>query len=208
MKKLIRIAIPVVFTLALMLGAIKETKAQVFYIGVNGGAVYTWFNSPGIDNLITSDGWGHDLGFFLRYGKRPYFQVGFDWIRTKNQVSLETGPQQEKREDIPFHIFDFSFKVGYEFVQLPMFKLKAHAGPFIGRSFLLSKDDFDFETSDFQNPQYGVIAGIGFQFTNFVLDLEYTYHMRDLFKPIDVDGTEFRFKSNLQLVALKVGFMF
>jgi hypothetical protein len=191
-----------------MLGTIKETKAQVFYIGVNGGAVYTWFNSPGIDNIITANGWGHDLGFFLRYGKRPYFQVGLDWIRTKNQVTLETGIQEERREDIPFHIFDFSFKVGYEFVQLPMFKLKAHAGPFIGRSFLLSKDDFYVETSDFNNPQYGVIAGIGFQFTNFVLDLEYTYHIDDLWEPLDVYGTEFRFKSNLQLLSLKVGFMF
>ena len=107
-----------------------------------------------------------------------------------------------------FIIFDFSFKVGYEIVQLPMFKLKAQAGPFIGRSFLFSTDDFIVERDEFRWPQYGVIAGIGFQFTNLVVDFEYTYHINDLFKPFEVDGQTYKLHSNLQLLTLKVGFMF
>lgn len=197
-----------VFLAAFLMGLGHQSQGQVFFIGVNGGAVYSWFNSPGIDNLVTSDGWGHNLGFFLRYGKRPYLQLGFDWTRTRNEIDLNTGDTPDISENVPFHIFDFSFKVGYEIIQLPMFKLKAQAGPFIGSSFLFSTDDFIVEKDEFRRPQYGVIAGIGFQFTNLVVDFEYTYHASDLFKPFEFGGQTYKLDSNLQLLTLKVGFMF
>jgi len=207
MKKIKHITITfVLFTLLMGFG--KQSQGQVFFIGFNAGAVYTWFNSPGIDNLVTSNGGGYNLGFFLRYGKRPYFQLGFDWTRTKNEIDLNAGDKPDIREKVPFHIFDLSFKVGYEIIQLPMFKLKAQAGPFIGRSFLLSTDDFIVEKDEFRKLQYGVIAGIGFQFTNLVVDFEYTYHISDLFKPFEFGGQTYKLHSNLQLLTLKVGFMF
>jgi hypothetical protein len=205
--KTIKKIILLVSVILLSAGFAKQSQSQVFFIGFNAGPTYTWFNSPGVDNLVTADGWGHNIGFFMRYGKRPYYQIGFDWMRTKNEVVLHGG-EEERSNDIPFHIFDFSIKVGYEIIQLPMFKLKAHAGPFIGRAFLLSNDDFDFKRSDFNNPQYGMIAGLGFQFTNLVVDLEYTYHINDLWKPIDFYGEQIKLESNLQLVTLKVGLMF
>jgi hypothetical protein len=207
MKKIKCLAITfVVFTFLMGFG--KQSRGQVFYIGINGGAVYTWFNSPKLENIITSDGAGWDLGFFLRYGKRPYFQLGFDWTRSMNEITIHIDDQPSIINNIPFHNFDFSLKVGYEFIQLPMFKLKAHAGPFIGRSMLLSNDDLLFEKDDFRNPQWGVIAGLGFQFTNFVVDLEYSYHFSDLFKPVYINDKEYKLGSNLQIVTLKLGFMF
>jgi hypothetical protein len=206
MKRIIKIASLAVL-LVLFTGYGKQCQSQIFYVGFNLGPTYTWFNSPGLENILTSDGWGYNAGFFLRYGKRPYFQAGFDWMRTKNEVVL-FGIGEERGTDIPFHIFDFSVKVGYEMLQLPMFKLKAHAGPFIGRSFLLSNDDFQFERTDFNNPQYGMIAGLGFQFTNLIVDLEYTIHANDLWQPIEFFGEEIHLRSNLQLITLKVGLMF
>lgn len=186
----------------------QSSQAQVFFIGVNGGASYSWFNSPKIDNTYTSDGWGWNMGFFLRYGKRPYYQVGFDWTRCKNTIDLIEGDEPQRKEDIPFHNFDFSLKVGYEIIQKPMFKLKAHAGPFIGRSQLLSTEDYVIDQEEFRNPQYGVISGIGFQFTNLVVDFEYSYHFNDLFKPFYEDGQRYEAGSNLQLFTIKAGLMF
>jgi len=207
MKKIKYISVALLLG-AMLLGAGKQSHSQIFFIGVNGGAVYTWFNSPKVDNVITSEGWGWDLGFFLRYGKRPYFQVGLDWTRCKNRIDLNEGDEPETMENVPFNNFDFSVKVGYEFLQKPMFKLKAHAGPFIGRSFLLSTDDYIVDNSDFRRPQWGVIAGVGFQFTNLVVDLEYSYHFSELFKPFEEDGQQYALGSNLQLITLKFGLMF
>ena len=68
-----------VFLISLVFSA--NARAQVFYIGVNGGAVNSWFDSPEFGNMVTSQGWGWDFGFFLRYGKRPYLQVGFDNLK-------------------------------------------------------------------------------------------------------------------------------
>ncbi len=185
-----------------------NAKAQIFYIGVNGGAVYSWFDSPKLDNIVTSEGWGWDLGFFLRYGKRPYFQAGFDWVRSANDFVIGDKDAPVFQEDIKFHNFDFSFKVGYEILQTPMFKLKVHTGPFIGKSLMFSGENIEFLKDDFKNPQLGIISGVGFQFTNFVADFEYSYHFTQLFNPVTIDGETFDLGSKLQLVTLKVGFMF
>ncbi len=185
-----------------------HARAQVFYIGVNGSAVYSWFDSPKFDNLVTSEGWGWDLGFFLRYGKRPYFQAGFDWVRSANDFTIGDPEEPLAAEKIKFHNFDFSLKVGYEILQTPMFKLKVHTGPFIGKSLMFSGETIEFLKDDFKNPQFGFIAGAGFQFTNLVVDFEYSYHFTDLFKPVAIDGETYELGSHLQLIALKVGFMF
>ncbi len=203
-KKFLIITSFVLSTLAVA----SNTQAQVFYIGVDGGAVYSWFDSPKFDNLVTSEGWGWDLGFFLRYGKRPYYQAGFDWVRSANDFIIGDPGEPWFEEQIKFHNFDFSIKVGYEIVQTPMLKLKVHAGPFIGKSLMFSGEDIEFNNADFKNPQLGIIGGIGFQFTNFVADFEYSYHFTELFKPVVIDDESFDLGSNLQLITLKVGFMF
>ncbi|MCD6597215.1 MAG: hypothetical protein J7L04_05980 [Bacteroidales bacterium] len=208
MKAIKKIRILLFFFLTSLLFT-GNAGAQVFYIGVNGGAVYSWFDSPELDDIVSSDGWGWDLGFFLRYGKRPYFQVGFDWVRSNNNFLIKVGETVLADENINLHNFDFSLKIGYNILQTPMFKIKVHTGPFIGRSLLFSGEDILFDNSDFKNPQWGIIAGTGFQFTNLIVDFEYSYHFTELFQPIPIDGFEhFEFGSKLQLVSVKIGFMF
>ncbi len=189
-------------------GFTEKAQAQVFYIGVNGSAVYSWFTSPKFGDLVSADGWGWDLGFFLRYGKRPYFQFGFDWVRSENDFVIGDGETTFFSEKLRFHNFDFSAKIGYNIIQTPMFKYKIHAGPFIGKSLMFSGKDIVFDNSDFRNPQFGIIAGTGIQFTNLIIDFEYSYHFTQLFKPVVIDGEEFELGSKLQLITLKVGFMF
>lgn len=185
----------------------KPAQGQYFYIGGEAGAVYSWFNSPKLENSVNSAGWGYNAGFYLRYGKISYLQVGFDWTRSKNDFIFNVLEEQIS-EEIEFHNFDFSLKFGYNFIHTPIFKMKVYAGPFIGRSFLFSGNIFEFTSDDFKNPQLGMISGIGFQFMNFVGGVEYSYHFTDLFNPVIVDGQEFKFGSNLQLLSLKFGVMF
>jgi hypothetical protein len=199
----------IIFFLLMSLFYANTAKAQVFYIGVNAGVVNSWFDSPDFGEMVSSNGWGWDLGFFLRYGKRPYFQAGFDWTRSANDFVVKVNDDYIIDEIVEFHNFDFSLKVGYNIIQTPMFKFKMHTGPFIGKSVMFSNDDKDlFSNDDFKNPQWGIIAGTGIQFTNFIVDLEYSYHFSELFKPLNLDGDKYNLGSKLNLLTLKVGFMF
>ncbi len=191
----------------------KSLRAQVFYLGVNYNAVYSWFDSPDLDNFVTSDGWGWDLGFFVRYGKRPFVQLGFDWTRSLNRFSVvyfDENIQEEVTvsEDLKLNNFDFSLRIGYEVLQTPMFKIDVHGGPFIGRSLMFSGETIYFDNSDFKRPQLGINGGVGFQFTNFIFGLEYNYHFTELFNPIEVDDQSYRLGSKIQMASLKVGLMF
>ena len=189
----------------------KQASAQYFYLGVNGSPVFSWFHTPPIDELLTvnSKGWGWNLGFFMRYGKKPFIQAGFDWTRSYNDFTIDIADEGTGFQDkIKFHEFDFSVLVGYNFIDLPMFKVQAHAGPFIGRSLFFSTDNIVFQKTDFKNPQIGFIAGAGIQFTNFIAGVDYTYHFTDMFTPVDIDGEKIKLDAFLQLFMVKVGFMF
>ena len=208
MKKyyLYRLVLGTLFFLAM---AIPEGKTQFFYLGLNGGANYAWFEAPKLSNVISASGYGWNMGFFLRYGKTPYLQAGFDWTRSNNTFVFEVPDAGIRIEDkVPFHNFDFSLKIGYEIIQKPYFKWSLLGGPFIGRSLLFNSNEFEFENTDFKNPQYGVIAGTAFQITNFIFSVEYSNHLSGLFKPVELDGYTFDFGSKLQLITAKLGMQF
>jgi hypothetical protein len=195
-----------------------EAKSQVFYVGFNAGANYSWFESPTLNYYLpeldtyvpisfSSEGYGWNAGFFLRYGKRPYYQAGFDWSRANNDFNFSAF-DTTLAEKAAFHNFDFSVKVGYEIIQKPYFKWSLLGGPFIGRSLFFNSDLFQFKNSDFKNPQFGVIGGTCFQVTNFNVTLEYSYHFTNLFKPITENGNTYDLGSNLQMITVKVGMQF
>jgi len=174
------------------------------YIGLNTGMVSNEIYSLDHDNSFRSEGWGYNLGFYLRYGKRPFYQAGIDWTRSNNKTSFFNGSEITNGE-VPFHNFDFSFKLGYEIVQRPVFKWTASVGPFLGKSRLKSTDVFTFDQENFNGPQYGFVAGTGIKVTNMVFDVEYSYHFSQLFSNgyagIDPDA-------HIESVAVKFGFMF
>ncbi len=204
-----RFFIPLVCTCFFCLVLLPSAKSQVFYIGVQAGPTYSWYKSPPSDVILSSSGWGHNIGFFLRYGKRPFYQVGFDWTRDDNDFSAYFPQFDVKFEDkVPFHNFDFSIKVGYEIVQTPYFKWSVFGGPFIGRSLLFKTNDFDFAKTDFINPQVGLIAGTGFQITNFIISIDYNLHLSGLFTPVDVEGFDVDFSGKLQILSIKFGMQF
>ena len=206
MKGFIRIIIIAGF-LGIFLPEKDGLKGQVFWLGFNGGATYSWFDSPKVDNLVTADGYGWNLGFFAKYGKRPFYQLGLHWTRAQIDMKLNLAEDYVIEDKVPFHNFDLHMKVGYEIIRRPIFKWHVNAGPFIGRTFLFSSDVFEIERNDMQNPQFGFIGGTGIQYMNFILDLDYQYHLSELFKGDEEDlGVDFG--SHLQHISLKVGFQF
>jgi len=209
MKTLIRQLITAAFILVSLAFA-NQASAQYFYIGLDGSAVTSWFNSPKTDNLVASNGWGWNMGFFVRYGKRPYIKGEFDWTRSMNDFTIKFADDgKDLTEQIKFHEFDFAIKVGYNIVDLPMFKVDVNIGPFIGRSLFFSTDDIYFSKDDFRNPQIGFSTGAGIQFTNFIAGFDYTYHFTDMFAPVDIgEGNTLILGAHLQLFMVKIGFMF
>ena len=204
-KQLIITAFMLVF-----LAFTNRAGAQYLYLGMNGSAVASWFNTPNTDNLVVSNGWGWNLGAFVRYGKRPYIKAGFDWTRSINDFTIKYADEGNDFTDrIKFHEFDFTLKVGYNLLDLPMFKIDVSAGPFIGRSLFFSTDNIYFDENDFRNPQYGFTVGAGIQLTNFIAGIDYVYHITDMFTPIDLgEGESLNLGAHLQLLMVKVGFMF
>lgn len=209
LKRHIVISLMLVLTLLIP----EKSKGQVFYLGLESNAVYSWFDSPDLENLVVSDGWGWNLGFFVRYGKRPFIQLGLGWTRSLNDftVSFYDEDMQEDvtfRDDIKLNNFDFSVKAGYEVLHTPIFRIDVHGGPFIGRSLMFSSETIYFDNDTFKHPQLGINGGIGFQFTNFIFGFDYNYHFTDLFKPLNIDGEKYNLGSKLQMVQLKLGLMF
>jgi len=206
MKNMKKIAI------ILLLGAFgtllaKHSNAQLFWIGVNGGIQGNWFTSPKIDNAVLGAGGGWNLGFFLKYGKRPFYQVDFRWMRANTLITYEYLPGEIIEGEVPFHKFEIPVRAGYPIVYKPMFKWHVNGGASIGTTFLFSDNNFEFERNDMTNPQVAVIGGTGIQFMNFIIDLDYSYHITDLFKGDEEDlGVDFG--SHLQVFALKVGMVF
>ena len=215
MKAFKKIIIIAIMGLGLSLAS-HSAKAQLFWIGVNGGANMSWFNTPGIDNALVSVGGGWNLGFFMRYGKKPFYQIDFRWIRANNFLSytvdynleeLDTSFSVTYEGDVPFHQFEIPIRVGYPIIYTPIFKWHVNGGPFISTTFMFSSNIFEIERNDMRNPQIGFMAGTGIQFMNFIIDIDYSYHLTELFKGDEEDlGVDF--KAHLQLVSLKVGFQF
>jgi hypothetical protein len=183
---------------------LQTATAQTMYIGLNTGMVNNEINSLHQNNSFRSEGWGYNLGFYLRYGKRPFYQAGIDWTKSNNKTSFSKGTETTNGQ-VPFHNFDLSFKLGYEIVQRPIFKWKASFGPFIGKSTLKSTDVFTFDQENFHSPQYGLVAGTGIKVTNMVFDLEYAYHFSNFFSK----GYAGMYPdSHVETFSVKFGFMF
>jgi len=185
----------------------KSSSGQLFWLGVNGGTQVEWFTTPKIDNAVLSAGIGYNLGFFFKYGKKPFYQAEFRWMRASNLVSYEYLPGEFIEGEVPFHKFEIPIKVGYPIVYKPMFKWHVNGGASIGTTFMFSANNFEFERNDMKNPQVAVIGGTGIQFMNFILDVDYSYHLTQLFKGDEEDlGVDWG--EHLQVIALKVGWLF
>jgi hypothetical protein len=206
MKTSRKIAVTIILGMMLVFVS-KSSQSQMFWLGFNGGYQYSWFKTPGFDYKVTGSGPGWNLGFFLKYGKRPFYMAEFRWMRANNFISYEVEPGSFIEGDVPFHKFEMPVKVGYNIIQKPIIKWHVNGGASIGTVFLFSENNFEFERRDMRNPQVAVIAGTGIQFMNFIIDFDYAYHLNQLFKGDERDlGVDFG--AHLQVISVKVGWVF
>jgi len=184
-----------------------ESQGQFFWLGFQAGEGISWFTNPGVDSISLSEGNGTSLGFFIRYGKRPYYQVAFEWLTTNNQVRINVEPGVTKKSNFPVHSFKVPITAGYEVVHRPKFKWRIGGGFFIGPTVPLSSNAFNFNKSDFKNPQFGVIGETGIQYFNFLILVDYNYSLTKLFNK-NAGDYGMNLDSHMQIFALKAGLQF
>jgi hypothetical protein len=182
-------------------------RGQFFWLGFQAGAGVTWFSNPGQDSARLSAGAGASFGFFVRYGTRPYYQLGIEWMYSTNQMKFEVRPGKAAHDNVPFHNFKIPLTVGYEIVHKPRFKWRVGGGMSIGTNTILSSNSFGFTGKDIQNPQFGLIGETGIQYLNFLILVDYNYSLNHFFD--DEAGTYgIHANSRLQIFGLKAGMQF
>jgi hypothetical protein len=182
-------------------------SGQFFWLGFQAGEGVSWFSNPVQDSVKLSDGAGTSLGFFVRYGTRPYYQLAFEWLISTNQMKFEVKPGSAVHDNVPFHNFKVPATVGYEIIHKPRFKWRVGGGFFIGTTAILSSNAFEFTQNDIRNPQFGVIGETGIQYLNFLVLFDYNYSLTKFFAGgAGSYGADVR--SHLQIFALKVGMQF
>lgn len=182
-------------------------RGQFFWLGFQAGGGVSWFSHPEQDSTLLSAAAGPGFGFFLRYGSRPYYQLGVEWYYSTNQMRFQVTPGTSVHDNVPFHNFRIPLTAGYEIVHLPRFKWRAGGGVFIGWNTILSDNDFDYDWEDIRNPQFGLTGETGIQFLNFLVQADYNYFLSRFFSK-DAETYGVNITSHLQVFSLKVGMQF
>jgi len=180
---------------------------QFFWLGFQVGEGVSWFSHPGQGSTRLSAGSGTSLGFFLRYGTRPYYQLAFEWLYSANQMKFEVKPGMTANDNVPFHSFKIPLTAGYEIIHHPRFKWRAGGGMFIGTNTILSSNSFNLTRDNIQKPECGVIGETGIQYLNFLVLIDYNYSLTRFFEE-NASPYGVNLQSHLQIFALKVGLQF
>jgi hypothetical protein len=180
---------------------------QFFWLGFQVGEGVSWFSNPGQDSIQLSAGAGTSFGFFLRYGTRPYYQLGIEWLFSTNQMKFEAKPGKTANDNVPFHNFKIPLTIGYEVIHKPRFKWRVGGGMFLGVNTILSSNSFNLTQKDMRNPQFGLIGETGMQYLNFLVLVDYNYSLNSFFDN-DEGAYGIHAHSHLQIFALKIGMQF
>jgi hypothetical protein len=206
MRKIRKIFLSILFSAVISLLS-SPCHGQFFWLGFQAGEGVSWFSNPGHDNTYLSPGAGTSFGLFVRYGTRPYFQLGVEWLFSTNQMKFEVKPGTTAHDNVPFHDFKIPLTTGYEVIHKPRFKWRVGGGLFIGWNTILSSNSLNITANDIQNPQFGVIGESGIQYLNFLFLIDYNYSVtRFLNKDAASQGVNVN--SRLQIFALKIGMQF
>jgi hypothetical protein len=194
--------------LSLSIGLVSEPcLGQFFWLGFQAGEGVSWFSNPGQHNTNLAAGVGTSFGFFMRYGTRPYYQIGAEWLYSTNQMKFEVRPGAITHDNVPFHNFKIPLTAGYEIIHKPRFKWRTGGGMFIGKNIILTSNSFNFTREDIRNPQYGLIGETGIQYLNFMVLIDYNYSLNRFFAE-DASTYGINVQSHLQIFALKAGMQF
>ncbi len=195
MKKLLLVAAICLFSSALF-----AQLSSPISLGVHGGVVSTKIDSkfPGVSDLKEKADNGMMLGAFLRINlNKWYIQPELNYVARKSEIVVagESYDFKTKSMDIPMLL-------GYKIVKLPLFKLRAFAGPVasfnIDNSFAKSFED-KYKDPDFKNASWNGKVGAGVDVWKLTLDVDYEFGLTDV-------SSEFLKKN--KMVNVTLGFRF
>jgi len=191
MKKLLLVAAICLFSSALF-----AQLASPISFGVHGGIVSTKLDTkiPNVSDLKDKSDNGMMLGVFARINiKKWYIQPELNFVSRKSEIVVEgvSGEFKTKSMDIPILL-------GYKIVKLPMFKLRAFAGPVasfnIDDSFSSTLSQ-QFKDEDLEGAVWNAKVGAGIDVWKLTLDVDYEFGLTDV-------SSEFLKKNKMMNVTL------
>jgi hypothetical protein len=176
MKKILLIAVICMFS-----SASFAQLASPISLGVHGGLVSTKmdYKNASINNIKEESKNGMMLGAFARINiKKWYIQPELNFVSRKSEIVINgvSGEFKTKSMDIPMLL-------GYKIVKLPLFKLRAFAGPVasfnIDDSFSSTLKE-QFKDEDLEGAVWNAKVGAGVDVWKLTLDVDYEFGLTDV----------------------------
>jgi len=159
-----------------------------------------------VDDLLadTEGRVGWQVGLFVRYGKRFYFQPGVFYQQTSVDV---TGPDDTEFEDIKdahdVTSFWIPLEVGFDIISSDLVTLRANGG--VAGTFVTAVGDNDLGLTkdDFESFRAGGLLGAGVDIAIVSVDLSYELGFTNVFtapeggESLDAKANTFRFSAGL-----------
>lgn len=124
---------------------------------------------------------GYLGGFGFRVSKNKiYGEATFNFIRSGVPIDLRRLGNGNTSSTVPIYAFELPVVVGYRFAKTAFFKWAVYTGLNTLVVTRVKPNDFDFERSGVNNPQWGIRAGSGIDFAFFTFNFNYTYNLPKL----------------------------
>lgn len=174
MKKILLVAVICMFSSALF----AQLSSPVNF-GLHAGLVSTKMDSniPDASTVKDKADNGMMLGAFLRVNlNKWYLQPELNYVSRKSQIEVDGVDFDVKTKSL-----DIPILLGYKIVKLPVFKLRAFAGPVasfsIDDSFKSTLDDVD---EDFKGAVWNAKVGAGVDVWKLTFDVDYEFGLTDV----------------------------
>ncbi|MDE5422064.1 PorT family protein [Ancylomarina sp. DW003] len=177
MKKLLLVAAICLFSSALF-----AQLSSPISLGIHGGVVSTKVDTD-LSGIKESAENGMMLGAFARINiNKWYIQPELNYVKRKSSITQEVPVIGTVKADIETKSLDIPILLGYKLVKLPMFKLRAFAGPVASFNIddkIKSTLD-DAADADFKNAVWNGKVGAGVDVWKLTLDVDYEFGLTDV----------------------------
>lgn len=149
------------------------TAQPVLYIGAHAGPAAPNMILPATVSALSLQSSGRQVGLFLRYGKRPYYQLGFNWANASEMLQFDQKDKGMVQEQIPLRQFSISGVMGYNLLNKPAFKLRSCMGPQLGYTRIEAPAFLPGGGEPVQLARLSWLLGAGIDLYHFNIDLTY-----------------------------------
>ncbi|MCZ4695733.1 PorT family protein [Ancylomarina euxinus] len=178
MKKLLLVAVICLFSSALF-----AQLASPISLGIHGGLVSTKLETNMSSSSIKENAEnGMMLGAFARINiNKWYIQPELNYVKRKSSIE-QSFMGADIKMDVETKSIDIPVLLGYKIVKLPLFKLRAFAGPVAS----FNIDDKikttlgDVEDGNFKSAVWNAKVGAGVDVWKLTLDVDYEFGLTDV----------------------------